>query len=229
MNHDNVSHLYAEVNFLPASYALAEQRRRIVQRQLVLSVLVVAGLMAMVMQTWSNHRHLALYHQSLAEQAATMQKQVTEATKLQQARAELSRQLEVQRQLHQPISYSQITGTLAALTPDTISLRLLQVSTEKTVIKPATPKPGKRGAKVAEQKPEVRYAVQLEVEGYAPSDDDIATMLARLNTSGVFEQIKMLYSKQSERRGVTVRQFMVRMQVPLDREYQAAGEVADAH
>lgn len=220
--------LYTEINFVPDWYVSARRRRRNFGRQTAVLTALVLVLSVFVIQNWRERDALALYHGSLVERLQSTQGQITEVGKLLRARAELSRQLKIHRKLHQPVSYSQITGTLAHLMPQSVTLRSLEVRTEQVTVtaKAAAPAKGRNGARPATQTYPV---VTVEIEGIAPSDGEVANFIGALSSAGLFDNVKMIYARQGTHQNLIVRQFRIRLEVPLDREYQPRHtEVADA-
>jgi hypothetical protein len=78
----------------------------------------------------------------------------------------------------------------------------------------------------------------IQVEGRAPSNVEIADFVAALAESGLFGNVKMVQSRQIEQGRLLVREFRLTMRVPLDVDYQpmdqwqasaeSAGEVTHA-
>jgi len=234
MKLDSTHNLYQEVDFLPAWYVEREGRRRCGHRVTAMLAVLIVGVAVLAVQAWAARSKVQdLYHhkQELLEKT---RRQVTEARKLRLSLTNLQKELRVHRLLHQPINFSQITGTLAAVTPDAIALTGLAMEVEQiTITRPAPPSTAaekKAGAKkdvIREQRP----VVAIVIDGLAPSDVDIANFIGRLAESNVFENVKMVYSRQGRREALVTREFQLRMEVRLDVRYldQAEGEIADAH
>jgi Tfp pilus assembly protein PilN len=231
--------LYTDVNLLPSWYAQAGNRRSAARRQMGLIVLMVAGMGMLLVQTYHRRSQLVVYRDTLIEQVNSTQKQITEVQKLEKARAELLKNLKIHRELYQPISYSQVAGTLGSLVPETVALRTVQMHNEKvTTTRPMTQAEVAaemaRAGKVEKNTVTVTQPViTIDVEGIAPSDVEVANFIGALAGSRVFQNVKMLYAKQGSSKIETgtliTRDFKIHMEVPLDCDYRQAGEVARAH
>lgn len=212
---------YEDINFLPQWYLRQQSRRRSVERQAILLVLLVAGLVALWSITHNQHSALRMHQEALQAQVIATQGQLTEVSKLQTARNELSRQLRIYRELARPIAFHQINSTLAALTPETVYLDKLSITTamvqRKLAIK-SEPTPGRTGKPepVIERTP----VVAIMVTGTAPSDVEIANYVGRLAGSNLFREVKMVRSRKGEVNDAVTREFEIHMQVPLDRDYR---------
>lgn len=235
------SRLYNDVNFLPGWYVQARARKRSLQRTAALSIFVIAGMVLLLGQTWHTRSELTAYHAELERKLASTKMQITEATKLRRALADLQTQLKVHRQLHKPINYSQITGTLGNLMPPTVALANVTLATERLTetrtLKPSDPRytQAKQAVAGSGREPTVTetcWVVAIDLQGVAPSDQDIANFIGALASSNLFQNVKMIYSKKGTRGRLITREFRMRMTVPLNCEYRdlsAPQEVADAH
>ena len=222
--------LYTEINFVPDWYVSARRRRRNIGRQTAVLGALVLAMSVFVIQNWRMRDAVALHHKTLAERVQTSEGQVTEVGKLLKARAELTRQLKIHRQLYQPVSYSQITGTLAHVMPQAVTLRSLEVRTEQVTVAARATAPAKARAGAAARPATQTYpVVTVEIEGIAPSDGEVANFIGALSSAGLFQTVKMIYARQGTHQNLIARQFRIRLEVPLNCEYQPRHtEVADA-
>ena len=235
MSEQTHRHDFDSVNFLPGWY-VADRRRGAARKRQMLLAAVMIGAMAMLWhQSRQQTEQLSLYRDSLAAQLQAAEGQITEMVKLQKARAELSRQVNIYRQLALPINYSQVSGTVAALTPDDVFLDELEVRTEqlreKRVVGVSN---ADRGGRKRNAKPqtivETRTIITVDIRGIAPNDVAIANFVGQLAASDLFQNVKMVYSRQGKIGNAITREFYISMHIPLDKDYEprAAQEVADA-
>lgn len=217
-----------QINFLPEWYIQAQRQRAARRRQIVLIAMMMAGMACLWMLTNRRSHAMEDYLASLKSQITAANGQITEVGKLQEERKRLSRQVRIYRQIAQPITYSQITGTLAEHTPAAISLSELFAHTEIVEEARGSETPHTKGR----AKPRtVRYpVVVVEAQGSAPSNVDIANFVGRLAGSGLFRNVQMINSREGEVGKLSVRRFKVTMQVPLNVVYRqpVAEEVAHA-
>jgi Tfp pilus assembly protein PilN len=230
----SVTNLYTEIDFTPQWYRTAQARRRIAARQGLVVLLFAAAVAGFVNRTWQERDSFAAYHKSLEVEIASTQRQVTEVAKLQKLRQDLTRKLQIHRELHQPITYSQITGTLASIMPEAVAMRSIEIRNDEsttTVNVPAregdaaSGKTSSRGSRTV-----TRPIIALDVEGVAPSDVEIANFIGAAAGHGLFDGVKMVFSRQAVRGDIVVREFRISMEVPLDCRFEPAkaGEVAGA-
>ncbi|QNN24599.1 hypothetical protein HED60_20765 [Planctomycetales bacterium ZRK34] len=226
------SRLYDDVNFLPSWYVQARSRKRSLKRSSVMAVLVLTGMAVLLAQTWHTRSELREYAAGLDAKLKSTKMQVTETTRLRHQRAVLVKQLAVHRQLHKPINYSEVTGTLGSLLPPTVSLVDVSLSTDRETITRAVATGNKTGPR-QKTVTDSTWVINVDLEGVAPSDKDIANFIGALASSRVFQNVKMIYSKKGTRGRLITREFRLRMQVPLNCEYlnlnQPQQEVAGAH
>ncbi len=226
---------FDSVNFLPGWYVADRRRRAARKRQMVLAVVLIGAMGMLWHQSRQQAEQLSLYRDSLAAQLQAAEGQITEMVKLQQARAELSRQVNIYRQLALPINFSQVSGTVAALTPEDVFLEELEVRTEqlreKRVVAVANAdRRGRRRNAKPQTIVETRTIITVDIRGIAPSDVAIANFVGQLAACDLFQNVKMVYSRQGKIGNAITRQFYISMHIPLDKDYEPreAQEVADA-
>jgi Tfp pilus assembly protein PilN len=221
---------YDEINFLPDWYVRA-RRRRIHRDRMITIAVTMAIVMGTVMAlTWSQRQQLELYHESLQQQIAAAEGQLTEVSKLKNAREQLRRQVQVYRQLARNIDVRDINAAITALTPDAVCLTRLNMQSEMR--RRRRPDPAKSRAEGRTVYVNEKYEVyDIRLEGVAPSDVEIANYVGRLAASGLFRNVQMAHSRQGRIGKALTRRFLIHCTVPLDRRYRViadAQEVADA-
>lgn len=239
MSTQRCARVYTDVNFLPASYTRRQRLRSSKKRQAALAILMIAGMAVLTVQTWRERAELREHVERQKTSLANTQKKVTEVEKQTIRKAELTELVAIHRELYQPINYSQVTGTLASLTPSSIVLRGVGIETQKiTTTRKMTAEEfaaaqeaaGNRRSKVKNVKTVTRSVITVDVAGLAPSDVDVANFIGELAASNVFQNVKMVFSREGEWEGRVTREFRIKMEVPLDRRYvpRESQEVADA-
>ena len=131
MSDHDFSTLYQDIDFVPDWYVARTHHRRDRQRQVMLIVLMCTGMAVLASTLQRRAGGLTVWRDALKQQVDALQGAETELVKLQVGKAELTRQILLHRQLDLPISYSYVTGTLAALTPPEVSLNELGVETKR--------------------------------------------------------------------------------------------------
>lgn len=222
--------IYEQINFLPHWYVERIDQRRWAERRIMIVLVLIAICGSVWIVTHSQRLELDRQLSALQSQVIAAEGKLTEVTKLQKAERELERSLRIYRQLARPICFHDVNATLGALTPENVFLNDLNARVTK--IEQRIPVPGEKDRF---GKPRVRMEhseiLLIELRGVAPSNLQIANYVGQLAGSNLFRDVKMIKSREEEQRGVSVRQFEIQMQVPLDRAYRldaSKDEVANA-
>jgi Tfp pilus assembly protein PilN len=222
----SATELYDRINFLPQWYADQQRRRRMIERQAALGVLLVAGMVALWVLTDRQRDDLRLHRDSLATQVLAAETQLTEVAKLQKAEQALSTQLRVFDQLARPITFHQVGSALGTLTPESVFLSRLEAKTstiqQRVAIHPAPDEVGAPTSKIINKE-----VILITLRGSAPSNVEIANYVGRLAGSNLFRNVKMMNSRQVIVEDAVTRQFEIQMQIPLDREYRVEAGVQE--
>jgi len=224
----NPAILHHDVNFVPEWYVAQRQRRASLRRQAMLMIVMLAGMGVLFGLTRQKVVGLKQYHQSLTAQLNAAEFQLTEVAKLQQARASLSDQMKIYREIARPLTHGQMISTLAALTPESVFLSGVNGETRIEERRRVIPAGGENGRdKTVIDRVETIF---VDLEGVAPSNVEIANYIGRLAGSNLFRNVKMEFSRSGEIDDALTREFRISMEVPLDRPYifNAPQEVADA-
>ena len=236
MSHPSAIPMYEQMNLLPQWYAQQQRRRRGRKRQIALIVVMALAMGVMWHNAARHRRQLVQNRDLLTSQQAELDQQIDRMTQLEARKQQLSRQVGVFRQLYLPISYSQIAGTLASLTPESVTLSELQIRTTPDAATQSSPshrpRRGQKHAETASAPAKNVSSIRITAQGTAPSDTEIADFVALLSEHGLFQNVKMHYSKKTRVREVSARSFALAIDVPLDRNYASddqAEEVARAN
>ncbi len=228
---------HIEVNFVPKWYVESQREKQLIRRLLVLGGLLMAGLIWWVVDTWQTQSGLSQYQSGLTEMLSATEERITEVQKLRSHRVELTRKLRVHRELYQPVTFSQIAGTIAYHTPESVSLTTMDVTTYRVevAVKEEKAKPGtksrRRGRSGKKQNKQKHYrsTIKVMLEGIAPSDVDVANYIAALSGCRLFQKVKIDFSRYGRFENLETRRFRVTMEIPLDKAYvMPMEEVADA-
>jgi hypothetical protein len=179
--------------------------------------------------TQEQRNQLVLYRNTLQQQAVAAENQLLEVNKLQAAKADLVRQVRLYQKLARPIGFSQISASLGGLTPESVFLSQLNIQTDvqtrtRVVQNDSLPKGAKPQA-VSESYP----VISIELEGYAPSNVEIANYIGKLAGCNLFRNVKMVYSREGKVGSAITRQFKLSMEVLLDRDYRMESIEEVAH
>ena len=147
--------------------------------------------------------------------------------RLASTQAALRQQVEVHRELAQPVSYTQVLAVLGALLPVEVAVTDLRLES----VRPAPAEASDPDAP-APPKPKIRQDdfIRIELEALAPDDLSVATFVSELDANPLFSGVKMKSSRSIVARGVYAREFRLTAVVDLDRNFkwQDREEVARA-
>ena len=212
------------VNFIPESYyrkAAACRRRlgRAVLLGLAVATLCVTAGVQFVLSADARRDVWNLEGQA---------RRVDEADhrlELKQARQrELERELATRQELHQPITASHTLVAIANLLDPAASLTRLEVIAVRPQPAPK-PKPGdkKAAAKAeaqaeqAKDKPQQPYELHVNLEGLAPNEHDVASLVESLTQSPMFSHVRLEASRPGRLGPYQTREFELSLTIPLHR------------
>ncbi len=221
MNRKQIGSLYHDINFLPVTYTRSIETRWTLRRTGWLASVMLLAISGLMAQQFHSREALRELRNTYNDQLHSAQNQIDEYARLQREQSGLQKQLAIHRQLKMPIDYSHITGTLASLMPEEITVRVLDLRNDMMSITAA-----------GTDKKTERHFVSIELQGVAPSDVNVANFIGQVAGSKLFRNVKMLYSRQGKSDATaSMREFCVHMEVPLDCQYAPVKdqEVADAH
>ena len=82
-----------------------------------------------------------------------------------------------------------------------------------------------RQAKGKEEVSASQGMLVLEVEGVAPNDLEVTRFVKRLSEQPMFQNVTLIQGRPVQVAGLVAREFQIRTEIPLDREFQlASGE-----
>lgn len=220
-----------DINFLPKSYIRKRKRQRRLFRQsgLIVVALVCLGFWFVGLKAES-YRLANLAKQTEAA-VASASSNLVQIKDYQKQKAALKAEHEINRQLAQPVSYSQILQVLGALMPDEVALTRLMLNSQRpepAKAKEAEHKKSRNARQRAKSADEPDF-IEVEIDGLAPDDISVASLISELDAHPLFSSVKIRSSRSVETRGVVARQFYLSATVDLDRNFEwtpASQEVA---
>ena len=225
-----------EINFLPQSYRCRLQTR-LRRLRLASSVLIVTlGLFAYWAYGLTDTISLRRAAEAAENRLASALARESQVQVLREQKQALSETRKLQRELQVPIRYFEMIQVLSELTPEPVALTELVLVNDRPATDPyvepgTTPSRGPTfgGAGQANKKDRVDRVI-VSMVGYAPDDLSVAEMIAELNGSEVFRDVKLSASRFTEVQGVAAREFGISATVDLTRDYifEAPESLADA-
>lgn len=222
-------------SFLPEAYVRTRTERR--ANLLGLSLFGVVMLCVVGAFFVTNHRWISVREQrdvidELYQQQAA---RIEELKKLEEQRREMIDKAAVTTSIVEMVPRSVLLAVLSRPMPERMTLLELEVSSEKIAlvkdsaakaeqaargvrsIQVATSVPGAAPAPGAEEEkapiePE-RFRHSIRLEGVAPTNEEIAEYIDRLEEGGMFESLELAFIKESKIDGVGLRKFEIAAQV----------------
>jgi len=201
-----------QINFLPKDYLLKQERAARRVRQTLLIIVVLFCMVGWWLGAYSRVADLNRYANALDIEVHAANVQMLEMVKLKGRREALAHQLNVQRELAQPLAHMHVLTVIAELMPESMATR--QIALTSTGLNTRPNRTGKNS------KPGNAPVILIELEGIAPNDVEVADFVGQLTDHVLFKQVKMLYARQVELDDVIAREFRVEMRVPMNRVYQ---------
>jgi Tfp pilus assembly protein PilN len=201
-----------ELEFLPAWYPKARQRRRLIILQVWMTLLIAIGLGFWSFLVRTNVTNAS---DALDELSARLAQTDTELKRLDEL-LRLQKQLGVQDQiiarLGTHITPTRLLAAIENVLPSEMALINMSVTTEEQVRQQSN----LAAARAEQQKQEtVDRRLKISLQGVAPTDVDLANFLARLASERFFEQVALSYARERTERGHVMREFEVTFVVNL--------------
>lgn len=117
--------------------------------------------------------------------------------------------LEQHETLALPIEVTRAMETLGASTPDAVTLTSLTMVPR--LVRSRAVKPGEPGSE--------KRSLLFELRGIAPSDTDLAQLVAALETNPLFTTASVDFTSQTDIYGTPAREFGVTCEIALDRDF----------
>ncbi|MCE9590970.1 MAG: hypothetical protein K8S99_10640 [Planctomycetes bacterium] len=212
-----------DINFLPLTYVRVQTRHRRVYREAILVALTMVSIGGWYASSRGSLSEVEAYAGTLDNQASVLREQVTQVIKLDGERKSLESKVELRRQLEAPLETTTIVSTVGRLMPQSIALRSLSLEGQRpTPGAPASRSAGRGGAqedRPAQAAPTPPETLSIVLIGLAPTDSAVTGFVGRLSSHGLFERVKLLYSRSLRVGDVIAREFRIEMEVPFDRQY----------
>lgn len=204
-----------ELEFLPEWYPNLRRRKRVVMLQGWMTLAIIAGLVLWIALARRNVQASELTMQSLGAEMVQTRAEQEQLEELLNLERELTRKEQIIAQLGYPVEMSRLLRTLDLVMPQEMSLREIICNTREIVL------PSANSAAAARAKPDTQRQVEKRLEvrliGWAPSDVDLANLLAGLQADyPFFENIALVRADGKLEGGHLMREFEVTFTLNLE-------------
>lgn len=203
------------INFVPEDYVQNNESRRTNLLYLALFVVVMAGLSGAFLTIRMRQRALVAKEEQVNQKMAQAQEAIEQFEQLQARRKTMMKTALTTAELIEPMPRSVLLASLTNNLPVGVSLLRLNLIQKEPKKKSASARTSKY--KNAQNKKQNENATQLSfekslemhiaIEGFAPSDLQVAAYIERLGNSTLFENVALVESKEKKIEDVIFRQF----------------------
>ena len=205
----------SNVNLVPDDYIQNNESRRTNLMYVFLFVLVMSGLTGCFLTIKVRQKACQSQEKMVNEKMAKAQLAITEFDKLQAKRKIMMKTALMTAELIEPVPRSILLASLTNDLPKGASLVRLSLEQKEPKAVVANAKPESKFEATANKKAAVVSSEQLldtniDIEGVAPSDIQVATYIKRLTDSMLFDNVALVESKEWKLDDVSFRQFKLK-------------------
>jgi hypothetical protein len=218
------------INFLPATFAHEQSRKK---RTVFRAAIVVLVAVAMGLWYRTASRQVAVLEAQATEAQATVASSFRDEAQIQQLKdqqATLVRQVNLQKQLMPTLTASQVLAVLTNLTPGGVAMTNVSIVGQR--VSPDTPATaaGSPTSDKAAKSASAEGPLMIHLAGIAPNEMEVANLVGQLTGHALFRNVKLSFSRPTSVDNLIGREFQIEMEVDMDRTFQIqpAAEVADA-
>jgi Tfp pilus assembly protein PilN len=212
------------INFVPDDYVQKRESMRANVMYLILFLVVMIGLGGTFMVLKVRQKAIANQVAVVTEKMEKAKKDIAQLEDLQAKRKQMMKAALMTAELIEPTPRTVILAELTNTLPSGASLRNVRLK-EKQPAASSSPKPStydqakaagasNPSAQAAVPKPDVETCI--EIDGIAPSDIQVASYIAQLNNSILFDNVALVLSKEYVRDEATFREFKLTANIKKD-------------
>ncbi|MEM9022019.1 MAG: hypothetical protein AAGC44_15795 [Planctomycetota bacterium] len=208
-----------QINFLPEAFHRARRRQQRRPVEFLVIGLTMIALAGLYLSTSGPDSALAVQSDRLDQGLEEVAQLQAEQDRLVMERSALERKLMTARETYQPITATQVLSRISALAPESIRLVNAELSTERPTPE-ARPKPNANTKTVGQNDrvPDPNL-MRITVAGYAPTDEQLVTLIRRLDGDPVFTSVALRGSRLDQTETHFVRVFHLDVVIDLDRRF----------
>jgi Tfp pilus assembly protein PilN len=204
------------INFVPDDYIQSSESRRANLMCLILFSVVMAALGGSFVTIKIRQRACGAEESLVNARMAKMEESIKQFEDLQSKRQDMMRTALTTAELLEPIPRSVLLASLTNSLPPGVSLIKLDLMQKQERAKPQdkTAKTKYQAAQgksspatESESSPEKTVAIQMDIEGIAPSDLQVAAYIEHLGGSALLEEVALVESKEKKIEDTAFRQF----------------------
>lgn len=224
----------SNINFVPDDYVQSNESRRANLMCLILFSVVMAALAGSFVTIRIRQRACGAEESLVDARMAKMEESIRKFEDLESKRQEMLRTALTTAELLEPIPRSVLLASLTNTLPPGVSLIKLDLTQKQDRSRIPAPSP-KTNYQAARQKstsslggvpsPEQSLLIQMDIEGIAPSDLQVAAYIEHLDNSILVDNVALVESKEKKIEDTAFRQF--KLAAVLSREVHLTKEDID--
>lgn len=213
------------IDFVPDDYIQRKESHRANFFYMALLALIVAGVAGAFGIIKFRQHTVGKEAKAVDVRISAAQQSIKQLEQIHTRRQEMMKTAMLTAELIEPVPRSIVIALLTNSLPDNASLSKIEILQKKAVQKSATVqatskyeavKAVKAVKAAAAQKPQEQYITELEIEGLAASDIEVADYIAALSTSVVLENVCLVQSRQKDSDRTSYREFKLTAQIRKD-------------
>ncbi len=217
------------INFVPDDYIQSNESRRANLMYIVLLVLVMAGLGGAFATIRMRQRTLNREEAQINAKLRDAQASINQFEQLQERRKEMMKTALTTAELVETVPRSVLLASLTNDLPSGVSLlrlKVVQKEPQRTNPSGSTNKyqriQADKSAASDDTSPERLLETHIDIEGFAPSDRQVAAYIQSLSSSCLLQNVALVESKEQKIEDATFRQFkltaMLEKEIHLTKE-----------
>jgi len=213
-----------KVNFVPDDYVQSNESCRTNIMYLVLFAVVMAGLGGAFGTIKIRQHAVVLKEKVVNKKMAKAKTSIQQFEQLQQKRKEMMKTALTTAELLEPVPRSVLLAAITNNLPTGTSLLKLEIKQREIKNKRVQRKPAKTKFQKASEKnqqaepvsPEKLLETEISIEGIAPSDLQVASLIENLGTSTLLTNVALVESKEEKIEEVKHRKFKLKAKLSKD-------------
>lgn len=220
------------INFVPDDYVQKRESMRANVMYLILFLVVMIGLGGTFMVLKVRQKAIASQAAIAAAKMEKAQKDIAQLEDLQAKRKQMMKAALMTAELIEPVPRTVVLAELTNTLPSGVSLQDVKLLEKEVVNATPSPKPSTydqakaaaeaSNASNAAAPPKPSVETNIEINGIAPSDIQVAGYIAQLNNSILFDNVALVLSKESIKDEVVFREFkltaMLKKEIHLSKQ-----------
>ena len=217
------------IDFLPEDYLEKKSQRRTNIVCLFLILLVVAGVGGGFLFTERQQGNLKQKVAEVNQKMVRASESLKQLDELEKKKKEMMEKAAISAMLMEPVPRSLLLATITNDLPERVSLidykmtcKVLKTSSRNSRSRNKRSRGKKKKTEAAKPAPPPKTETTIDFTGLAPTDLEVAKLIANLNKSSLFSQVNLKLSEEHKFANEVIRRFQLRL--VLDQDARASNK-----